>query len=319
MSSPTAASSFGVTTESTTITDLGVFRAQGSRNHQEDRYTVLSPSSDPAGDIPPNYAFYAIYDGHGSAAVSSHARANLHKYLFGSKAFREGDLEGAMREAFKKEDEALFEMLLEVNDEEWRKGGSTACAVLLDLSSSRLVVADVGDSRAVLAVSSEGKLTPLRLSRDFSPTDPDEHERIERAGGQVDNETHRVGGINMSRALGDFAYKTPLVESRDPPPAIRVARAEGREITSDLISRVPFVRSFDLHPPSHHTEGKETPFLVLASDGVWNVLSDEEVVRILGKGIKAGLKLEDLVREVVETLGKKEFSDNVSMVCVRFG
>ncbi|BFZ63026.1 hypothetical protein YB2330_004138 [Saitoella coloradoensis] len=305
------------------IADLGVFRAQGSRNHQEDRYTVLSPSDDPSGDIPPNYAFYAIYDGHGSAAISSHARANLHKYLFGSKAFRAGDLEGAMKEAFKKEDEALFERLLEVNDEEWRKGGSTACAVLLDLDNARVVVADVGDSRAVLALSSpseEGKLHPLRLSRDFSPTDPDEHERIERAGGRVDDETHRVGGINMSRALGDFAYKTPLVESNNPPPAIRVAKAEGREISADLISRVPFVRSYDLHPPNvNGQEGKATPFLVLASDGVWNVLSDEEVVRILGKGIKAGLKLEDLVREVVQTLGKKEFSDNVSMVCVRFG
>jgi len=81
------------------------------------------------------------------------------------------------------------------------KSGSTAVCALM--SPSHFYIANCGDSRGVLC----RKGAPAVCTLDHKPTVPAERERIQRAGGSV--MIHRVNGsLAVSRALGDFEYKS---------------------------------------------------------------------------------------------------------------
>lgn len=86
--------------------------------------------------------------------------------------------------------------------------GCTAVCVLL--SDSEIVCANAGDSRAVLCRASK----PVELSQDHKPNEAGERERIEAAGGRIEEIPvgarvhYRVNGnLNLSRSIGDFEYK----------------------------------------------------------------------------------------------------------------
>lgn len=108
--------------------------------------------------------------------------------------------------------------------------------------SSHVVVANCGDSRAVLCRGKE----PVPLSLDHKPNREDEYARIEALGGKVIqwNGYRVLGVLAMSRSIGDRYLKPYII----PVPEVTVvARARDDEC------------------------------LVLASDGLWDVLSNEEV------------------------------------------
>lgn len=101
-----------------------------------------------------------------------------------------------------------------------------------------------------------GKAVPL--SFDHKPTNHEEKNRIERAGGTISDAggVPRVNGnLNLSRAIGDLRYK----DNTSLPPEAQIITAH------------PDVRVFELTPADD--------FFMLACDGIWDVLSNE--VRIL--------------------------------------
>lgn len=83
--------------------------------------------------------------------------------------------------------------------------GCTACSAII--TPTEIYIGNSGDSRAVLAKkSTNGKVNALELSVDHKPELPEERQRIEKAGGFVDD--NRVKGVlSLSRALGDLEYK----------------------------------------------------------------------------------------------------------------
>ncbi len=88
--------------------------------------------------------------------------------------------------------------------------GCTACSALI--TPNEIYVANAGDSRAVLAVKKSDKLKAVDMSIDHKPEMPEERQRIEKAGGFV--EDNRVqGSLNLSRSLGDFEYKSDTSRS----------------------------------------------------------------------------------------------------------
>jgi len=72
------------------------------------------------------------------------------------------------------------------------------------IRGNKLYVANAGDSRCI--VCRDGKA--IEMSADHKPEDQPEMERIEKAGGRVTPDGRVNGGLNLSRALGDHAYKT---------------------------------------------------------------------------------------------------------------
>lgn len=156
----------------------------------------------------------------------------------------------AMRLGFLSLDLALPSLLL---DRGTTASGSTAIAVMI--TPSHLVCANVGDSRAVLGrrggEGSGRSEQVVELSHDHKPTLPAERARIEGAGGRV--VVGRVdGSLAMSRALGDFELKdlsmAQHLQKVSAEPEIVVRR---REAASDEM-------------------------LVVACDGVWDVMSSEQ-------------------------------------------
>jgi len=124
--------------------------------------------------------------------------------------------------------------------------GSTAVAATL-VGGRRIVCANAGDSRAIV-VRRDG--TVVRLSRDHKPGVPDETRRISELGGRVIYWGRwRVEGLlAVSRSVGDASLK-PYVTAE------------------------PEVCEYDI--------GKDDWFLVLSSDGVWDVMDNEEAAHVV--------------------------------------
>ncbi|KAK7789232.1 hypothetical protein R5R35_007056 [Gryllus longicercus] len=143
---------------------------------------------------------------------------------------------------------AADRLLVETAKKSLDVAGTTALIALLE--GSRLVVANVGDSRGVMC-DSKGNAIPL--SFDHKPQQMRERKRIEEAGGFVTfTGVWRVAGIlATSRALGDY----PLKDKK-------------------LVIADPDILTFDL-------EDHKPMFLVLASDGLWDTFTNEEAVQFI--------------------------------------
>ncbi|XP_021909283.1 probable protein phosphatase 2C 51 [Carica papaya] len=196
------------------------------------------------------YDFFGVYDGHGGARVAEACRERLHRVLgeeiaaWGGNGRKRVDWEKVMEQGFERMDEEVRETGR--FDASVKTMGSTA--VVAVVGKEEVVVANCGDSRAVIARGG----SPLALSTDHKPDRVDELERIEGAGGRVINwNGHRVLGVlATSRSIGD-QYLKPFIISK--PEVIVLERTEADE------------------------------FLILASDGLWDVVSNEEACRIVRK------------------------------------
>eukprot|EP01018_Ginkgo_biloba_P026431 Gb_07154 [translate_table: standard] len=217
--------------------------------------------------------FFGVYDGHGGAQAANFCKTRLHQALTeelevvmngedsssggnGGEKNWQWKWEKALVACFNKvdaevggeafrtkgyEEEVSQEVLSEPAVPE--TVGSTA--VVAVVGSSQIIVANCGDSRVVLSRSGKA----IALSVDQKPERDDEMARIEAAGGRVIHwNGYRVFGVlAMSRAIGD-RYLKPCIIS-DP--------------------EVTFTKRTD-----------EDECLILASDGLWDVLSNEEVCEI---------------------------------------
>ncbi|XP_003703408.1 putative protein phosphatase 2C T23F11.1 isoform X2 [Megachile rotundata] len=211
---------------------------QGWRITMEDCHVhILSLPDDPG------TAFFAVYDGHGSAAMAQHAGKHLHEYIIKRSEYKAGNIVQAIQQGFLELDKAMQNDVT-LKDEQ---AGTTVIALLI--KDNILYSANAGDSRAVASIN--GRAVPL--SRDHKPTLKDERERIEAAGGWV--EFNRVNGLlALSRALGDFMFK----------------RNERKSAQEQIVTAFPEVQEFKI------TDDWE--FVVLACDGIWDVMTSSEVV-----------------------------------------
>ncbi|MED6130322.1 hypothetical protein PIB30_000219 [Stylosanthes scabra] len=182
------------------------------------------------------------------------------------------------------------------------RSGTTALTIIKQ--GDYLITANLGDSRAVLATTSEdGKLIPIQLTTDLKPNLPEEAKRITESGGEVycmeDEEgvyrawmpSGRSAGLAISRAFGDHCMKD-----------------------FGLIS-VPEVTRTKLT--------KRDQFVILASDGVWDVLSNEEAVKIVSSSSSSGGEraAERVVKRAIHEWKRKRSSiamDDMSVICLFF-
>ncbi|KAG5597088.1 hypothetical protein H5410_038320 [Solanum commersonii] len=164
------------------------------------------------------------------------------------------------RESFLKSYKAMDKELRSHPNLDCFCSGSTA--ITLVKQGSNLFMGYIGDSRAIMASKdSNDSMVAVQLTVDLKPDLPKEAERIKRCKGRVfalqdEPEVQRVWlpfddapGLAMARAFGDFCLKEYGVIS---------------------------VPEF-----SHRILTDKDKFIVLASDGVWDVLSNEEVVEIV--------------------------------------
>ncbi|KAJ4909045.1 putative protein phosphatase 2C 18 [Raphanus sativus] len=177
---------------------------------------------------------------------------------------------------------------------------SGTTSVTLIKQGEDLVVGNIGDSRAVLATrDQDNALVAVQLTIDLKPDLPSESARIQKCKGRVfalqdEPEVARVWlpnsdspGLAMARAFGDFCLKD-----------------------YGLIS-VPDINYRRL------TEGDE--FIILASDGVWDVLSNKEAVDVIASAPSRSTAARALVDTAVRSWRIKyptSKNDDCTVVCL---
>lgn len=180
------------------------------------------------------------------------------------------------------------------------QSGCTALSIIKQ--GDLMIVANVGDSRAVLGTTSgDGAIAAVQLTVDLKPNLPQEKERIRRCNGQVycladEPGVHRVWqpsrespGLAMSRAFGDYCVKDCGVISTP-------------EVTQKRIS-------------------SSDQFIILATDGVWDVLSNDEAVHIVAGTPDRAKAAKRLVECAVRAWRRKRRDiavDDCSAICLFF-
>ncbi|XP_010535496.1 PREDICTED: probable protein phosphatase 2C 9 isoform X2 [Tarenaya hassleriana] len=202
--------------------------------------------------------------------------AYLQKHLF-SNILKEGEFWVDPRRSIAKAYEKTDQAILS-HGSDLGRGGSTAVTAIL-INGRKLWVANIGDSRAVLCRGSEA----IQMSTDHEPRT--ERVSIEDRGGFVSNlpgDVPRVNGqLAVSRAFGDKSLKTHLSSEPDI-----------KEVTLD----------------------SSTDILVLASDGLWKVMSNQEAVDIARRLKDPQKGAKELTAEAL----RRESKDDISCVVVRF-
>ncbi|URE36493.1 protein phosphatase 2C 59 [Musa troglodytarum] len=202
---------------------------------------------------------------HGGARAAEYVKEHLFSNLIRHPKFI-SDTKSAIADAYSHTDSEFLKSEISQN----RDAGSTASTAIL--VGDRLLVANVGDSRAV--ISRGGKA--FAVSKDHKPDQTDERRRIEDAGGFVMwAGTWRVGGVlAVSRAFGDRLLKQFVEEVVD-----------------------------------HSLE-----FLILASDGLWDVVTNEEAVAM----IQSIEDPEQAAKRLLHEAYQRGSADNITCVVVRF-
>lgn len=276
--------------------------AIGNRPYNEDRILFIDKF---------NYAnnkqaaLYACIDGHGGSTTAEFLKRNLVQTLFNDAAFEEDPL-AALTNTIQALEHILHQKYTPGN----RSDGAVLVVVLFtyEIGSAAMYVANVGDARAAIA---EGKhqLVMRAITRDHTASDPTEQQRIYDNGGYVS--THMgsgyrsiptsfkrqyrklkkgiipntrpfrlyPGGLVCSRAIADFNCKTS---------GVLIAKPDVELVTID----------------------KHTKYVVLASDGLWDVVKTKQIPSFLTKSVELSTRC--LIKEAMA----RKSMDNISVIVV---
>ena len=153
--------------------------------------------------------------------------------------------------------------------------GSTV--VLSHISNEKIVCANCGDSRAILITINNNI---IKMSRDHKPNLPDEKKRIINSGGRVDK-IYGMGPYRVWSKDGDY-------------PGLAMSRSIGDTLAHKVgVSGVPEIMEFNIN-------NVKPLAIVIASDGVWEFMSNEKVKMIVMK-YKYSQDAIGCSKEIVET------------------
>lgn len=200
-----------------------------------------------------DWSVFGVFDGHAGSKVSRFCADNivevLEKKLQEEKELTDEVVKKSITAAFLDLDEKV-RMHCENDGQGQDHSGTTAIVVLI--SPKHIYWANCGDSRGILCRNDKVEFA----TADHKPYNVAEKERIEKAGGTV--MMQRVNGsLAVSRALGDFDYKRV---SHLPP-------------VEQLVSPEPEVTIIERSPSDE--------FLVLACDGIYDVMANEDVCKYI--------------------------------------
>ncbi|KYM78693.1 Protein phosphatase 1B [Atta colombica] len=243
----------------------GVASMQGWRMEMEDAHRAIPCLDGGLSD----WSYFAVFDGHAGALVSAHSAEHLLECIMQTQEFKAEDVIKGIHSGFLRLDDEMRD--LPAMSAGMDKSGSTAVCAFI--SPKNIYIANCGDSRAVLCRSG----LPVFSTRDHKPVLPAEKERIQNAGGSV--MIQRVNGsLAVSRALGDYEYKN--LKDRGP--------------CEQLVSPEPEI--FMLDRDDEHDE-----FLVLACDGIWDVMNNEDLCNFIHSRLQLTDDLEAVTNLVVDT------------------
>ena len=269
--------------------------SQGNiRSYNEDTITATKVNE--------QFYFFAVYDGHGGNGCSLYLKDNLHLFI---KEFSIEGLKNAINEA---ENDFIRNKATTSEGEKGDTSGSCGC--MLMIHNNRCIIANVGDSRCVVIKNEKIDFTTV----DHKPNTEEEKERITKAGGRIYQTTRlfplyqngkeieipwRVspGGLSVSRTFGDIE-----------------AKEEKYGGMKKVVVALPDITEYEL--------SEEINFIVLGCDGIFDVLSNEDLIECSRIAIREhkNKKVNELCGEIAGNIIKaslaKDSFDNVSCVVI---
>jgi len=224
------------------------------------------------------WSLFCVLDGHGGCEVASYTKKNYPKIL------REILLDiKDTRPVEEKICKSIDQLSIKLFDKKNFDRGSTFCGILIELVQRVYYTINIGDSKVLKVSHENNNLTNFKIepiTEEHKVSNKKEFKRI--------NEIHklinkRVGGqLSVTRALGDFSFQQFGLNSQ--PDILRY------EFTSER-------------------------YLIIATDGVWDVIDNKSLKDILSMNFKHDSK--NLAKNIVERAVEKSM-DNISLIVISF-
>ncbi|XP_045789482.1 probable protein phosphatase 2C 13 [Trifolium pratense] len=261
----------------------------GPRGSMDDEHIQIDDLAAHLGFVfnyPTPSAFYAVFDGHGGPDAAVFVKNNAMKLFFedttmlqtyDTDALLLKKLEASHRKAFLGADLALA-------DEQSVSSSCGTTALTALILGRHLMVANAGDCRAVLCKRG----VAVNMSQDHRPSYLPERKRVEELGGYIDD-GYLNGYLSVTRALGDWDLKLPL--------------GSASPLTAE-----PDVQVVTL------TE--EDEFLIIGCDGIWDVMSSQEAVSLVRRGLRRHDDPQQCARELVKEALRLHTTDNLTVIVI---
>ncbi|XP_042006457.1 probable protein phosphatase 2C 63 [Salvia splendens] len=274
--------------------EFSIAVAQANSNLEDQSQVFTSPSA----------TYVGVYDGHGGPEASRFVNHHLFLHLQKFSTEQGGLSTDVIKRAFNAAEEdftRLVKISLPTNPKIASVG---SCCLVGAISDGKLYVANLGDSRAVLGrrgFDGENNFVSERLSTDHNVSSQDVRREVEAL--HPDDSpvvvycrgVWRIKGIiQVSRSIGDVYLKKPEFY-RDP-------------IFQQYGNYVPTKRPLMSAEPSIVTRKlrQEDKFVIFASDGLWEQLSDDGAVQIVSKYPRAGIAKRLVAAAIQEAAKKRE-------------
>jgi serine/threonine protein phosphatase PrpC len=268
----------------TTTTTSRAFHAvcmRGKRNYLEDRFVLIENARELLGQpasAPPT-SFVGVYDGHAGESCAVFSQIFLHWKIFAHRLFAADD-NAAGGQIVRDAIESLEVDWVALAERNSLNAGTTA--VLALIVGDQLTIANVGDSRCVLC--SGGRA--LELSSIHSPAQDDEKKRIANAGGIVVffNGWRVNGQYAVSRSIGDYPARQYLIA--------------------------------EPHIAERRLDTDQDEFLILASDGLWDVFTADEAVDTVRQWRDGNDHSVDIAKLLFREATRRSANDNITIVVI---
>lgn len=294
----------------------------------EDRGELVSgPLS--SNHLGPQGTFIGVYDGHGGDEASQFVSDNLFCNLKRLAAEHQGLSENVIKRAFLATEESFLSLV----KKQWLRkphiASAGTCCLVGIISNGMVYIANSGDSRVVLGRLERAtrEISAIQLSTEHNVNLErvrDELRSKHPYDSQIVVMRHNVwrvkGLIQVSRSIGD-AYLKKAEFNREPL-ASKFRLPE--TFFKPILSCEPSVSSHKLHTDDH--------FLIFASDGLWEHLSNQEAVSIVSNNppngiarrlVKAALREAAKKREMrladlqkIEQGTRRHFHDDITVIVV---
>ena len=218
----------------------------------------------------PDFNIFSVLDGHGENGhlVSRFITKYLATFFKKNKKMQILKTEDEVYQRLKKNEYDIIKRVFKHAEKDINKSSidanfsGTTCVMVFQIGD-KLICANIGDSRAIMVKGEKGK-NIIELSLDQKPSDPEEKKRIELAGGEIAQyeEDGEKSGPYRVWAKGK-AY-----------PGIAMSRSIGDYIATSL-GVIPEPICVE------ETIDKDTKFIIVASDGVWEFISNKKAANIV--------------------------------------
>lgn len=241
-------------------------------------------NSDKRDPMANNVNLFGIFDGHGGKEVSRFIHQNLPKYFLDKR------ITYPLSKKYIYDVYDCMQRLLKNQNYAYFSGSTALIVIHYKYNNDDYInVINLGDCRCVLCRDNFA----MPLTKDHKPNWPEERHRIEKIGGKIifDGFDWRIKDLSVSRSFGDLDVYP-------------------------FISNKPDVFRYKLN--------KNDKFLVLACDGVWDVLRNEEVVNFILLNCYDNTtqnrinKNINIAKKLAEFALKKGSTDNITIIVVFF-